>query len=457
MRLKKLIVMCTVLALSGCSSVKADISGEPSLSDTATTSESTEKTEITVALIVNQLRGDSDIEEQVRKFNQSNKKYNLSINTYMEDDEDYYANSAFNRFSRDIASGDMPDVVILPPEKANIMKNNGYFTDITLLMDNYNGIKKSDLLDNVVESIDENGEIPLIYNSFFLETATAKTDIVGKITDWSFEEMSAEYNKLLQDENHDFLYNLLDDGTFRRYIMLKMTSGCIDSENNTCDFSEVIPTVMEFMGNAKTVGARYKTMQVPYDFENMLRDDRAIVNFFEINGINSSYVNQAYKPFHNEEFTFIGMPSNNNSGAYTTVVYMFGIAETSANKEGAWEFINSLFSTGYLTQKSLNHCGIPTTKSAVDILCNDTLPFVHNSIRQWFDYPDSDEMFEITDKAVNQLAEYIGTVTLEPYSDLQIESIIKEECDAVFAGEKTPEECADILNNRIGIYLSESS
>lgn len=235
--------------------------------------------------------------------------------------------------------------------------------------------------------------------------------------DWSFEEMSEEYDKLPHDENHDFLYNLLDDGTFRRYITLKMTASCIDSENNTCDFSEIIPNVMEFISNAKTVGARYKTMQVPYDFENMLRDDRAIVDFFEINGINSSYISQVYKPFHSEDFTFVGMPSSNNSGAYTTVNYMYGVTKTSANKEGAWEFINSLFATGYLTQKSRNYRGIPVTKLAVNSLCNDTPSSINNSIRNWFDYPNSDEQFEITDKAVNQLAEYIGTVTLEPYSD----------------------------------------
>lgn len=160
---------------------------------------------------------------------------------------------------------------------------------------------------------------------------------------------------------------------------------------------------------------------------------------------------------HGDDFTFVGMPSNNNSGAYTIVNYMYGITETSTNKEGAWEFLSSLFATGYLKQKSLGHNGIPATKEAVDVLCNDTPPSINNSIRDWFEYPNSDEQLEITDEAVNQLAEYIGTVTLEPYSDSEIEDIIKEECDAVFAGEKTPEECADILNNRIGIYLSENS
>lgn len=455
MKLKKLIVLCALLALSGCNSVQTDISGESSLPYISGTSEISEKTDITAAIIVNQLRSDSTIEEQIKQFNNSSEKYNINATVYM-DDEDYYADSAFNRFSRDMVSGNSPDIIISSPEKAMVIKKGGYLTDIVPLMESYDGIKKSDFLDNVIESVEEDGEIRLIYNSFFLETAAAKTSIVGDTANWSFDEMSTEFDKLPKDENHDFLYNLLDDGTFRRYIMQKMTLDCINFENNTCNFSEIIPTVLDFIENAPTVGARYKTMQLPYDFENMLRDDRAVVNFFEINGINSSYVYRAYEPFHGEAFTFVGMPSNNNSGAYTTVNYMFGITETSLNKEGAWEFLNSLFDISYLTKKSLDYQGIPVTESAVKKLC-DTSPYVNNSIRQSFDYPNSDEQFRLTDDEVNQLAEYIGTVRLEPYSNPQIEDIIKEECDAVFAGERTSEECAELLDNRIGLYLSEIS
>lgn len=450
MKSKNLIILCTVFVLSGCSEVKTE---NPEIQPVSEITTVQEKTDINVAFLTNQMYSDFSIEEQAKKFRKSNGKYNLDVNVYM-DDEDYYAESAFNRLSLDIISGNIPDVIIAPPEKAHILQKNGYFTDIVPLMESYDGIKQSDLLDNVLESVSENGEIPLIYSSFTLETATAKTSIVGNITNWSFEEMSSAFAELPQDDNHDFLYNLLDDGTFRRYVTLKMFSGCVDG--NTCDFSKVVPYVMDFISSAKTVGARYKTLKLPENFDNMLYDNRAIVNFFEINGINSSYTISAYMPFYGEEFTFVGMPSLNGSGAYTRVSYMYGITETSENKEGAWEFVSSLFETGSLTQKSLEHKGIPVTKTAVENLF-DMGSYMNNSIRAPYSYPGSDEKLEISDNTVNQLVEYISTVTLEPYADLQIESIINEECGAVYAGERTPEECADILNNRIGIYLSEKS
>ncbi|MCM1132737.1 MAG: ABC transporter substrate-binding protein [Ruminococcus flavefaciens] len=449
MKFRKFIALCAVLVLSGCSSIQ-ESSGESS----EISPEIAGKTDINVSFIVNPQRGAS-IQDKAEKFSNSSDRYNVNLTVYY-DYEDYYANSAFNRFSRDILSGNTPDVVILPPEKARIMKNKGYFADVSALMENYDGLKRDDLLDNVRESVEENGEIRLLYNTFFLETAAAKKSVVGDVADWSFEEMSAEYNKLPQDENHDFLYNLLDDGTFRRYITRKMTLDCIDIENNSCDFSEVIPEVMDFISSSKTVGSRYKTMNLPDDFENMLRDDRAVVNFFEINGINFGC---AYNimPFYGEDFTFVGMPSSNSSGAYTIVDHMYGITEKSENKEGAWEFLSSFFDVGYLKQKSLDFRGIPVTKTAVDRLCNNTSAYIGNSIRTRSSYPDGGEEFEITDEEISKIAEYIGSVKLEPYSDSQIENIIDEECGAVFAGERTPQECADILNDRIGTYLSECS
>lgn len=446
---KKIIILCAVLALSGCSEVRTDT---PEIQP-VTESTVQEKTDLSIAFLTNQMYSDFSIEEQAEKFRKSHGNYNLDVNVYMNDG-DYYAESAFNRLSLDILSGNVPDVIVAPPEKAHILQKNGYFTDIAPLMENYDGIKQSDLLGNVLESVSENGEIPLIYSSFMLETAAAKTSIAGNVTDWSFEEMKTAFAELPQDDNHDFLYNMLDDGTFRRYVTLKMFSGCID--NNSCGFSEVVPYIMDFISDAKTVGARYKTLNLPDNFENMLYDNRAVVNFFQINGINSSYTFNTCIPFHDEEFTFVGMPSMNKSGAYTTVAYMYGITEKSGNKEGAWEFVSSLFDTGSLTQKSLECRGIPTTKKAVENLCGMG-SYISNSIRAPYSYPNSDEKHEISDDKVNQLAEYISTVTLEPYADLQIESIIKEECGAVYAGERTPEECADILSSRVGIYLSEKS
>lgn len=71
--------------------------------------------------------------------------------------------------------------------------------------------------------------------------------------------------------------------------------------------------------------------------------------------------------------------------------------------------------------------------------------------------PDWQEDTPITKEQAEQIRDYIFRTKFSPYFNFEINSIISEECAAVINGEKTGSECADILNNRIGIYLSERS
>ena len=63
----------------------------------------------------------------------------------------------------------------------------------------------------------------------------------------------------------------------------------------------------------------------------------------------------------------------------------------------------------------------------------------------------------MTDKAIDETLNYIKSIKFYPYYDKQIDSIIKEEYESVLDGEKSVDECVNILNSRIGIYLSEKS
>jgi len=47
------------------------------------------------------------------------------------------------------------------------------------------------------------------------------------------------------------------------------------------------------------------------------------------------------------------------------------------------------------------------------------------------------------------------SVEINPYFDTQLIHIAREEYLAVINGEKSPEEAADMLENRISLYLSE--
>ena len=62
----------------------------------------------------------------------------------------------------------------------------------------------------------------------------------------------------------------------------------------------------------------------------------------------------------------------------------------------------------------------------------------------------------LSDAQRKQLSDLVTSFEIDPFVSPNMEWMIKEESDYVFEGERSAEQCADILQNRIGLYLSET-
>ena len=62
----------------------------------------------------------------------------------------------------------------------------------------------------------------------------------------------------------------------------------------------------------------------------------------------------------------------------------------------------------------------------------------------------------LTEEQKQQFSYLLSSIVIDPFINVSIEYIIKEESDYVFDGGRTIDECIDILQNRIGLYLSET-
>jgi hypothetical protein len=65
------------------------------------------------------------------------------------------------------------------------------------------------------------------------------------------------------------------------------------------------------------------------------------------------------------------------------------------------------------------------------------------------------ELRTATDEEVAKFREVLDTASKIRVSDMQIDAIIMEEAGAYFSGQKTVAEVADIVENRVGIYVKE--
>ncbi len=431
--MKKLLIIAAIFSmLSSISCNEKPKNITPSLSVSESSEDNSEIT-LTIATTV-------DI-SKIKNAILRNMNCDVDIKYYPYSEE----KDPFESLYLDMLSGETPDVVY--SETDNIIKliNKNYMADMYPLMENSETLKKEDFLPNVLEGLDVDGKLPAICNEWQLFTAVAKTENVGKdMENWTPAEALDIYNNLPEDMN--FLNYTHFEYDEWNYFMKRVSVDAVDYKNNTCDFGGAF---MEMLGNVKN----FPPFEENKSFENDdLIKNRSLVSEVNLFGINSAMAQQLYSAFGGEDITFVGYPSESGKGYVTDVFSMFGILENSPHKQQGYEFISLMLNESSINTDILYN--LPITEKQLTEQLN-TSKYSNLSVNCPQYLPNSDEQVQMSEKAINQAVDYIKNVEFEPYKRSEVDSIISEEYHKCFEGETTPQECADMLNNRVSIYLSE--
>ena len=162
--------------------------------------------------------------------------------------------------------------------------------------------------------------------------------------------------------------------------------------------------------------------------------------------IQNPLVLQTISTNYGQPFTFIGFPTEEGSGSFfqCTTLHL-GISSASGKKELAWEFVRQALTAEY--QRALAERWYLSVRGDImeAQLQGEIVPLL-----------PEDEENEALDEAV---AEQYRRLVSQPlvfigYNE-ELSGIILEEGEAYFTGQRTVEEAAERIQNRVTLYLSE--
>ena len=146
--------------------------------------------------------------------------------------------------------------------------------------------------------------------------------------------------------------------------------------------------------------------------------------------------------FH-EEIALIGFPVSEGSGSALLDYRNLAISADSSCKEGAWAFVKYFLSEDYQWESG---AGFPIREDVLE-----------EQIKAACD-PNGIYNMEspLSEEDAAQYMDFIKSVSQTQLFDQELIEIVTEECQVYFAGEKTAEETAEVIQRRASLYMAEN-
>lgn len=404
-----------------------------------------------------------DLRERIVNFNKSNDNYRITVTDYSQYNtgDDYTA--GYTQLNNDILAGKMPDMLALNstsdiPVDSYISK--GLFADLSEMIKNDSELNYDDYLSNVFEAYMHDGKLYTLVPKFTVNTVMGKTSIVGDKEGWTMEDLKA-----LMEKYPDA--SVFGDTTTRGELlwMLMMYSGSqfVDRETGKCSFdSQEFVDLLEF---TKQFPEEFDYDSLPDDYwqnsQKAYRDGKILLMSTNISDMESYISNRG---LFGEPVTLIGFPAKEGNGAVINANSVYLISAKSKNQDAAWQFLRYYLTDEY--QKDGNDSwSLPIKKDALKEKINKGTERPYwtdaDGNKEYYDYTawfgDEEVVLDpLTQEEADHLYDYISSVTQVYYSDDSLSNIITEESAAFFAGQKSAQDVADIIQSRAQIYINES-
>lgn len=410
-----------------------------------TEEEMTQKTTLTLA----SMGPGQMITDAIAAYNRSNNQYQVEIVDYSEYNTSESDRTGLNKLNTEIIAGDGPDLVDLTGLPVQQYVQKGLLTEFGPLFDKDESISRGDYLENILSALEIDGKLYSITPIFRVATVLGRTSQVGADMGWTYES----FQSLVNEASSAAFANLTCYEVLEQ--LFEANQGLfIDFENSICDFTsdsfvQLLEMAAEYPQDIDTANYTSSVIQLE-------RGDALLVPITLYGNVYYSL----YESILGDDITFIGYPTPNGSGGRSIVpIEELGILSNSPNVGGAWEVLCYLLSKNIQDGFEVN---FPIMKSSL----NDTLEsftdfgattnggiFSTEIDGEWVEVA----IYELSEEAVNRFRLLIESLDTVKRDNAALVDIILEEAGFYFNGDRSGDETAAIIQNRISTYLSELS
>lgn len=394
---------------------------------------------------------DNYLKDAVSRFNQHSDSVKIRLEDYVEEEDSASSEDGLTRLTTEISAGKIPDLFDLKTLPYDSYASKGLLLDLRPHLD---GAPRGygELVPSVAEALtEEGGSMYSLVPSFKVSALAASSELVGKSPGWSMTEFLA----FAHERGADKLFSPDFTGAdFIHYALSFTEDDYLDRSAGVCNFES--ESFYEVLSVAAALPEESDDQETS---EYLMAMDGRMSVFLRVTGLPVMDL-VAWDKVFDGKTTLKGFPSSKGTGVSARAQIRVGVSAESEYQREALGFIDFLLSDEYQRVAEMNqYLPVVDEKMEENILAsieeytNEPLCLmqydmgVENILEC---SPPRESTFEDVRSLIDRIDRIDG-------ADESVYAIIMDEAAAYFAGDKTAQEAAELIQSRVSIYVSEQS
>ena len=391
-----------------------------------------------------------NVQSEIMKFNRSNDKYEIKVIDYSELYPGDGLEEAKKQLDMDIISGKAPDIINVD---GNVKKyvDKGIFLDLTPEFDKGGALEGIELLPNIAEMMKYDGKMCTFMPSFKVATCAVRAKFAKGKGSLTYKEL----DDLIKSNGTDYetAFGSNHNKSYGNLLMPHYADKCIDWNEKKCDFKN--PEFIEFLNFINKFPDKASGHSNLAEIDKSYAEDKGIY-YRELFSNLNEYARLKQLVF-NDDIELVGYPNNSRENIASINGELYAVNSNTAHKDIALEFVKELI----LSDKDDSYSGFSTVKQKFE-------EELQEATKEKSDDDESAQLWDqinhvmvkmkpLSQEEVSKFYDYTVSINSLDCMNNEITNIIAEEASAFYCGQKTAEEVADIIQNRVTVYINENS
>lgn len=445
---------------------------------------------------------DWNMRDAIVKFNRASNTHRIVVRDYSEYNTDDDYNAGIQKLNTEMLSGKLPDMIDINTYNMPVEQYaaKGFLTDLYELIDADPELSREDFVQPVLKALESaDGKLYQLPSTFAVSTAIALDKVAGDYDTWNLAAVKDAMTKLQDGASVFDVYRTKTD--ILQTCISRNIDAFVDWENGSAHFdSDEFKALLEFANQfPDTYDWENATDEENDSAQNRMNSGKQLMTDMYV----SSFEDMLYQlTGYNGGVKFVGYPSEDGTSNHTFQIDgAIAISSTCADKTAAWNFMKQFLTEDY--QSGYNVWNFPINQKAFDQKMKDAMTEEYqtdengnvvkdengNPIRipkmtyyttdtgggvafaattetpastvviggSGVNEDGSISIYAMTQEQADQILDLINATTAVYGYDESILNIISDEAAAYFAGEKSLDDTANMIQSRVNLYVAEQS